>query len=188
LLFIDTSSIYRSIEEIFMTDMTAAILNSAERRIRVGGFNGFSFREIAADVGVKSSSVHYHFPTKEQLAAAVIRRYTAHVAKLIDEGSADGADPLMVWTRAFRSTVHSKNRMCPAAVLGAGALDLPPEVALEVKAFFKMCLDKLSAAGMAKNAATRFLSTITGALVIANALGEPAAYDRATKELARNSN
>ena len=113
-----------------MTDMTAAILNSAERRIRVGGFNGFSFREVAADVGVKSSSVHYHFPTKEQLAAAVIRRYTAHVAKLIDEGSADGADPLMVWTRAFRSTVHSKNRMCPAAVLGAGALDLPPEVAL----------------------------------------------------------
>ena len=36
---------------------------------------GFSFRELAADVGVKSSSVHYHFPTKEALAAAVIRRW-----------------------------------------------------------------------------------------------------------------
>src|ERR1700759_780697 len=101
-----------------MTDMAANIMNSAERRIRLGGFNGFSFREIAGDVGVKSSSVHYHFPTKEKLAASVIRRYTEHVAQLIDGGSANGADPIMVWTRAFRSTVRSKNPMCPAAILG----------------------------------------------------------------------
>jgi TetR/AcrR family transcriptional regulator, transcriptional repressor for nem operon len=169
-------------------DMATAIMSSAERRIRTGGFNGFSFREIATDVGVKSSSVHYHFPTKEKLAAAVIRRYTGQVAKLIEEGSARGADPITVWTRAFRSTVHSKNHMCPAAVLGAGAMDLPSEVAAEVRAFFKMCLDKLVAAGVAKNTATEFLSTITGALVIANALGDPAYYDRATKAFARRSN
>ena len=77
-----------------MTDVAIDIMNSAERRIRIGGLNGFSFREIAADVGVKSSSVHYHFQTKEKLAAAVLRRYTEYVAKLIDEESADGADPM----------------------------------------------------------------------------------------------
>ena len=48
-----------------MNEIVAAIMDAAERRMRIGGFNGFSFREIAADVGVKSSSVHYHFPTKE---------------------------------------------------------------------------------------------------------------------------
>ena len=47
-----------------MNEIAAAIMDAAERRMRIGGFNGFSFREIAADVGVKSSSVHYHFPTK----------------------------------------------------------------------------------------------------------------------------
>jgi TetR/AcrR family transcriptional repressor of nem operon len=170
-----------------MTDMTVDIMNSAERRIRIGGFHGFSFREIASDVGVKSSSVHYHFPTKEKLAAAVIHRYTEQVAELIDEGSANGADPITVWTRAFRSTVRSKDHMCPAAVLGAGAMDLPPEVAVEVKAFFNMCLDKLVAAGLLKSAATEFLSTITGALVLANALGDPAIYDRATRDFAHQS-
>src|ERR1700759_5621401 len=123
--------VYLSIDrEVIMTDMAADIMNSAERRIRIGGFNGFSFRDIASDVGVKSSSVHYHFPTKEKLAAAVLRRYTEYVAKLIDEESADGADPIAVWTRAFRSTVRSKDHMCPAAVLGAGAMDLPSEVAV----------------------------------------------------------
>ena len=57
-----------------MSDIKTAIMDAAERRMQLGGFGGFSFRELAADVGVKSSSVHYHFPTKEALAAAVIRR------------------------------------------------------------------------------------------------------------------
>jgi TetR/AcrR family transcriptional regulator, transcriptional repressor for nem operon len=164
-----------------MADMSVDIMDSAERRIRAGGFNGFSFREIAIDVGIKSSSVHYHFPTKEKLAAAVIDRYTGHVAKLIDDGSASGADPVTVWTRAFRSTVRSRDHMCPAAVLGAAAMDLPSEVAVEVRAFFNMCLGKLVAAGLTKNAAAEFLSTITGALVLANALGDVAVFDRATR-------
>ncbi len=57
-----------------ISDVKTAIMDAAERRMQLGGFGGFSFREIAADVGIKSSSVHYHFPTKEDLAAAVIRR------------------------------------------------------------------------------------------------------------------
>ena len=68
-----------------MSEVAQALMDAAERRMRIGGFNAFSFREIAADVGVKSSSVHYHFPTKEKLAAAVIHRYTDEVAELIDE-------------------------------------------------------------------------------------------------------
>src|SRR5262249_51075008 len=68
-----------------MSEAATEIMDAAERRMRIGGFNGFSFREIAADVGVKSSSVHYHFPTKEKLAAAVIHRYTDEVAELIDQ-------------------------------------------------------------------------------------------------------
>ena len=68
-----------------MSDMKVAIMDAAERRIQQGGFGGFSFREIAADVGIKSSSVHYHFPTKEDLAAAVIRRWAEYTSELIDK-------------------------------------------------------------------------------------------------------
>src|SRR5437899_1576737 len=74
-----------------MSDVATAIMDAAERRIRLGGFNGFSFREIAADVGVKSSSVHYHFPTKEKLAAAVIHRYTDEVAEAGEKTQASSA-------------------------------------------------------------------------------------------------
>lgn len=168
-----------------MIDAKAAIMDAAERRMRLGGFNGFSFREIAADVGVKSSSVHYHFPTKEDLAAAVIHRYTDEVAEIIERELKSELDPVKVWTKAFRGTLHSEERMCPCAVLGAGALDLPAVVATEVRRFFEMCLAKMATEGLSRDRASEVLSTITGAMVVANALGDLRAYDRATREILR---
>jgi TetR/AcrR family transcriptional repressor of nem operon len=168
-----------------MSDMKAAIMDAAERRMQQGGFGGFSFREIAADVGVKSSSVHYHFPTKEDLAAAVIRRWAEYTSELIDKELEKDPDPVRVWTKAFRGTAYSEAHMCPCTVLGAASQDLPKPVAKEVKGFFKMCQDKLVAEGLSPSKAAEVLSTITGALVIANALGDTAEYDRATRDLLR---
>ena len=170
-----------------MNDNAIAIMDAAERRMRIGGFNGFSFREIAADVGVKSSSVHYHFPTKEALAAAVIRRYSEEVAEIIEQGFETETNPVKVWTRAFRGTMCSEDRICPCAVLGAASLDLPSEVAVEVRAFFKMCLDKMAESGLSLGRASELLATITGAMVVANALHDSSYYDRATSELMRDA-
>jgi TetR/AcrR family transcriptional repressor of nem operon len=73
--------------------------------------------------------------------------------------------------------------MCPCTVLGAASQDLPEPVAKEVKGFFKMCQDKLVAEGLSPSRAAEVLATITGALVVANALGDTAEYDRATRDL-----
>ena len=75
--------------------------------------------------------------------------------------------------------------MCPCTVLGAGSRDLPPKVASEVRSFFRMCLHKLVAEGLSPGNAAEVLSTLTGALVVANALGDTAAFDRATRDLSR---
>lgn len=32
--------------------------------VRQRGFNGFSYRDLAERVGVKTSSIHYHFPSR----------------------------------------------------------------------------------------------------------------------------
>ena len=168
-----------------MRDVKTAILDAAERRMQIGGFGGFSFREIAADVGIKSSSVHYHFPTKENLAAAVIRRWAEETSEFIDKELERDPDPIRAWTNAFRGTALSEGRMCPCTALGAASQDLPAEVAREVKGFFKMCSDKLVEEGLSPSNAAEVLSTITGALVVANALGDTAAYDRATSDLLR---
>src|SRR2546428_7547232 len=121
-----------------MSNVANAIMDAAERRMQQGGFGGFSFREIAADVGIKSSSVHYHFPTKEDLAAAVIRRWTEYTSELIDKELEKDPDPVRVWTKAFRGTAYSKAHMCPCCVLRAASQELPEPVAKEGKGIFKM--------------------------------------------------
>jgi TetR/AcrR family transcriptional regulator, transcriptional repressor for nem operon len=166
-----------------MSDIKSAILDAAERRMQAGGFAGFSFREIGADTGIKSSSVHYHFPTKEHLAAAVIRRWSDRTSKNIDAAFQKDPDPVRVWTKALRGTVFSKAHMCPCTVLAASTHDLPDQVAAEVTRFFKMCQNKLVTQGLSPSRAMEFFSTLTGAMVVANALRDRSLYDRATKHL-----
>src|ERR1700744_3605487 len=100
-----------------MSDMSNAIMDAAELRIRKGGYGAFSFRELAADVGVKSSSVHYHFPTKEDLGAAVIRRYSDWVAGRFAEALKNEPDPKKMWTKALGAVVRDL-KMCPGLILG----------------------------------------------------------------------
>src|ERR1700756_3994042 len=166
-----------------MRDIKSAILDAAERRMQAGGFGGFSFREIGADTGIKSSSVHYHFPTKEDLAAAVVRRWSDRTSKNIDEAFQKDPDPVRVWTKALRGTVFSEAHMCQCTVLGASTRDLPDQVAAEVTRFFKMCQDKLVKQGLSPSRAMKFFSTLIGAMVVANALRDTSLYDRATKHL-----
>lgn len=163
-----------------MNDIKTAIIDSAERRIRLGGYAAFSFREVAADVGIKSSSVHYHFPTKEDLAIAVIRRYTDLVMGLLEAELAKQRDPAVAWTTVFGWTFNSAPSMCPSTILGSAAQDLPAPVALEVKRFFALNKEKMIAVGMFEEDASKLLSTLIGAIVVANALSDSTEYDRAT--------
>ena len=61
-------------EQTAFTGKAEEILEVAERHMRAGGFDAVSFRDIAAEVGIKSASVHYHFPQKADLGAAVVQR------------------------------------------------------------------------------------------------------------------
>ena len=46
------------------TSTPARILDVAERLVQVRGFNGFSYADVAAELGVTKASLHYHFPAR----------------------------------------------------------------------------------------------------------------------------
>jgi len=162
-----------------MTDIAEAILDAAERRIREAGYSGFSFRELAAEVGVKSSSVHYHFPTKARLAAAVARRYTDRFVDAVARERAAGLAPLEAWRGVFRRALQEDGRMCLCGALAAAVRDLPDEVVVEVRRFFSLGLESLAEAGVSPDQAMRLLATLEGAMLMANTLGDISAFDRA---------
>ena len=51
------------------------IMQRAEALLLQKGFNGFSYRDISAPMGVKNAAIHYHFPTKGDLGVALIEKY-----------------------------------------------------------------------------------------------------------------
>ncbi|NLS00432.1 TetR/AcrR family transcriptional regulator [Rhizobium sp. P38BS-XIX] len=167
-----------------MSDTTSAILDAAEKRIRGGGYNGFSFRDVAADVGVKASSVHYHFPAKEKLAAAVARRYTDRFMAAVDAEVMAGLDVVQAWRQVFRAALVRDGRMCLCGALAATSHDLAEEVRVEVKRFFALGIDKLQEGGLGHDAAVRVLATLEGAMLTANILDDQSLFESGSAALA----
>lgn len=166
-----------------MSDTAEAIMDIAERRIRDAGYNGFSFREIAEEVGIKSASVHYHFPTKEALAASVARRYTERFLHSVDLEVAAGTEAIQAWAAGFRRALNNDGKMCLCGALGASSRDLPDEVLNEVRRFFQLSLTKLMAGGVSEAHAMQIMALLEGGMLLATILENPNIFNAATANL-----
>lgn len=168
------------------------ILDSAEERICRYGYNGVSFRDIAADVGIKSASVHYFFPTKPALAAAVARRYTERCLAELGDPTAPRSRPVEAIGRLaalFRRTLEEKKRMCLFGMLAAEVGGLPPEVAAEARFFFgriidwlRLAVDEAAAETMSAEA---IVAAFEGAMLLARSMDDPTLLDKITDGIVR---
>jgi TetR/AcrR family transcriptional regulator, transcriptional repressor for nem operon len=166
-----------------MNETTAAIMDAAEARIRTAGYTGFSFRDLAGDVGVKSASVHYHFSTKEALAAAVARRYKDRFLAAVEQDATAGTDVVSAWKAGFLHAIQSDGGMCLCGILGAAATALPDEVRSEARAFFEESLAQMTKRGLTIERAAQVLATLEGAMLLAIVLQRNSAFDEATATL-----
>jgi TetR/AcrR family transcriptional regulator, transcriptional repressor for nem operon len=172
-----------------MENREKEILRAAEDMVRKGGYNSFSFRDVADAIGIKSSSVHYHFSTKADLGVAVAAYYTEMFLDALgnpDELITANKDPIQVYTKAFREALTKDERMCLCGLLGAEVNGLPPEVAAQTKVFFKRNIEWLTQAHTlqsgrkgAKNKALHTLALLEGAMIVSNVLGDIEAFDKA---------
>ncbi len=114
-----------------MTDTRTKIIDVAERMVRVGGYNGFSFREIAAEVDIKSSSVHYHFPNKEDLALAVANRYMQNILDALgDPAPVDATAEMQAgrYCQVFQHSFVESGSACLCGMLSSETALLPSSV------------------------------------------------------------
>lgn len=120
-------------------DRADQILDFAEREMRRGGFDAVSFRDIAAAIGIKSASVHYHFPTKADLSKAVVTRYAERFIDGLgapDDPADSPADRLKRLGDAYLTAYRVETTACLCAVFGSVALHLPAETSSEVRVFY----------------------------------------------------
>ena len=154
--------------------MRDRIMDAAEARMRWAGFNGVSFRDIANEVGVKSASVHYHFPTKEDLGVALVERYAERqfdaLAKATD-GVDDPAKRVKALTDIHCDAFVAGKSICLCAMLSAESVGLPKRVADAVRAFYdgslKWLRESFAGDAVAETRAEAVFAALQGGLLIA---------------------
>lgn len=56
-------------------DTKEKIVTIARDYFQSVGFRSFSFQDIANDLGIKKASIHYHYPSKEELGLEILEAY-----------------------------------------------------------------------------------------------------------------
>ena len=173
-----------------MSDTRETILALARTRAQAHGYNGLNFRDLAADVGIKSASLHYHFPTKADLGAAVAKRYWEDSGAALEVLWAETADPaacLQAYPGIFRKALENDNRMCMCGFMAAEYDDLPDAVKREVKAFADVhvawlakvlsATDASADAGAVEQRARAIFAAIGGAQLMARSRADVSVFD-----------
>lgn len=164
------------------------ILDIAEKRMRLAGYNAVSYRDIASEMGIKSASLHYHFPKKEDLGIALVKRYAANFAKSLYHSTIMTETPaqnLAVFVNLYRTALEDHQLVCLCAVLGAEAPGLPTLVTNEVRTFFEENIlwltDTYTAMGSDRpnQKAKTTLALLEGAMIISSVNDDNSVFDAA---------
>ena len=164
------------------------LLDAAEAIVQSVGYAGLSFRDLAASVGIKSASVHYHYPTKADLGSAVARRYTDRLAAQLTvlEATLPPRRAFAGYIDIFRTVLLTDGRMCLCGMLAAEADAIPERVRREVTRFVEINLAWVTglitaigdAAPLPASArAVALFAALEGALLVARATGDGSVFD-----------
>jgi TetR/AcrR family transcriptional repressor of nem operon len=115
------------------------LLARAEVLIRCRGYNGFSYADLAREVGVRTATIHYYFPTKKdlglQLIASYDEKYDAALKEIISS-TRGGLDRVASYAELYLSGLEQELG-CLCAVLAITPEFLPAEMRAAVGQFFK---------------------------------------------------
>lgn len=115
------------------------LLEHAQTLIQLRGYNGFSYRDLSALVGVKTSSIHYYFPAKDDLVLETVQRYSSDV--LADIRAIDSSLPapkkLERYAKLFAKVMGDGEQICLCGMLAADIQSLPDTVRAAIQAFFR---------------------------------------------------
>lgn len=169
------------------------IIQRTNELLAKGGYNGFSYADIAALVDVRKASIHHHFPAKADLVKATVavhREATRHGLQSLSLLDIDPLERLVAYSRFWAECIQASNPpICICALLAAELPSIPAEVADEVKAHFNELHAWIASSmeeGQANGAmrlsdspsaeASMFMAAIHGAMLSARAVGDASVF------------
>ncbi|WP_162845167.1 TetR/AcrR family transcriptional regulator [Hydromonas duriensis] len=143
-------------------DHRSKILQVAMRLARTRGFNAFSYRDIQAEVGIKTASIHYHFPTKKDLGLALMTQYIQENEQLLADIAQSNQSYLAqfrAYTQLFGKDDDSVQELCLAGMLASDVDTLTTELETLIQKFFVQSEAWLTALFTAGQQSGEFKST-----------------------------
>jgi TetR/AcrR family transcriptional repressor of nem operon len=170
-----------------------AILACARNLIIQGGYNGFSYADIAEAVGIRKASIHHHFPSKADLVRALIVRHREDTEAgfvALEAQLSDPVEQLKAYTDYWNGCIQDATAsFCVCALLASELPVLPRNLVPEIRAYFQSLSGWLStvlARGVQEGRivlgqsvhveAEGFMATVHGAMLSARAYGDPTMF------------
>lgn len=176
-----------------------ALLHAAEQALRSHGQNGFSYQDLSKAVGIRTASIHYHFPTKAGLIVALIQRYAADVLDVLEDLSASGVTAgrqLQEFVGIYRAALNDGQCLCLCVALLMAPDDVSSEGLAEIHGFrakelswLKRLFTQAQADGTIQNTqdpsaeAAACLALVEGAQIAARANHSMTEFDTAVELL-----
>lgn len=168
------------------------ILDTAQFIVQEVGFNGFSYAHIAEKVGIRTASIHYHFPNKEDLGEALITRYHKHsmtAIAQIDYETQNNLEKLRKFILIFNGPVEDYCT-CLSVMLSTELATLSEKVRDRLAQFFTTNLTWLERVldqgrlegqmkyeGAADVQAHKFLASLQGAQLLARSFRDKSRFE-----------
>jgi TetR/AcrR family transcriptional repressor of nem operon len=179
-------------------DTATKILDVAERLVQTRGFNGFSYADIAGELGVTKASLHYHFANKTELGRALVERYGERFGERLVEIDRDeeGAPAKLAAYAQIYGSVLRDRRMCLCGMLAAEYETLPEPIRSGILRFFDESESWLAEvleqgdadgtlrlSGSPRDEARAIVSGLEGALLVARPYGDVDRFETAAAGL-----
>lgn len=114
--------------------MSEKILDVAQDFLMDRGYKAFSYKDLSKKIGIKTSSIHYYYPTKADLGKNLAMRFKNNVKKIlhsIDDSNYDPKEKIKKYIGIFYDNLKAGDRVCFCAMLASDYANLPDEVQKE---------------------------------------------------------
>ena len=116
------------------------ILDLAEQFTQTRGFNAFSYKDLQNEIGIKTSSIHYYFPSKSDLAYTMTERYIERFKNALELISAENRNSLKGIRKHAQLHIDlaADGKFCLCGILASEIATMTAQVTELINQFFDL--------------------------------------------------
>jgi TetR/AcrR family transcriptional regulator, transcriptional repressor for nem operon len=187
-------------QEKHLGETACKIADTFQNMVMVRGFNAVSYGDLAKELGIRTASIHYHFPAKAELGATVLTRYRDNFKNTWEDIDVGDPNSYVLAYESFMAPIRPVRDMegvsCLFGVLGATHETLCPNIQGILANFFieqEVWLAKVFKGGRdegvfhfqgtATSFAKLYASALQGAMLIKKSTNNPKHFDAVIDQL-----